>query len=1486
MDNTLNTFTKGMIKDVAETLRPEQSYEDAQDMKLNAGSSASEYIISNVKGNNLSFTLPDVPVLFTVNIKDISLPTNWSETITITTSSLGTFTGNTFYGLSSDKDDYLDKIQESILEDPIFASLNLNVARSGSRIRIWSNDISITNIQLSYSSVKVQQIQTDQQIIGWDVSNDVIVLFTTNDSSATGGIGSLWKLTYDKVTFDTTIKIIYSDDIKFTTRQPIANPGGVEMVYERPSIHRIYWTDRMNNLRSFNIDDPNVMALDPDIIDIDTSVILQSPYLKNIAAGSGLLAGHYQFSYYLESSSGAITPYAPASNSIFITDYIPNNSTVGYNEYKGAAPETEVGVSIEIEISNVDSSFDLITLIVIKKIIENASPIIEMITASIQNQSTIRYVYDGNSEVALINEIDFLAFRNTFDICHTIAQKDNILFAANTIGKPFDIDFDTRAYRFNNIKEHDLRYDNGDPISISPLELLDISDPFALDRTSDAINNDQYVYKYQYTSDSNGNPVIGGQGPNIKYKFTNRKTHSDDRSLNNGAYPYRLPYPSGLFTEDLGTGIDYDVNFYQDHKSPYVNHIFRGYRRGETYRFAWVPVKNGVEGYARWIADIQMPEIYEDVFTSNDPNQETFITGDQRNTYQLGVEFTVAIPSEISVLIDSYKIKRVKLLPNQRTVLAQGVLQQTAAVKTNNGNGLYIDVRYYTPILGDSSWQIKYVNPWLSNNVKLENVNNGFDQKTLNLPIHDEYNELVDTYNYATFTQAWNYIGVDVNGVKRYETQKPFCFHSPDFLFGRPIGHQNGDKIRLIAGLKQQDGDTGNSGSVNAVGGYQFWKLNNLTPLPDDIQNKEIEVTDALFMLKHSLNPNPINMNNYEFEISNKSNPLYYTVVPQTAIIRSDGSSTTAITLDKAIRLIQDANYTTGPFTNNSFATTGWLPGDPETYIDEVVLTSLSGTSENLTGTFKVASRPDKILANYMRDVPNQYGGKSYSARASNIYISTGTEVSTPIDNLTKTFKVYGGDTFVNVFDTLKMTKNYSISNFRPLRAAVGLWFPVESFINTDLRGGDAPNNTLQEYGNPSGYLDISADATGIPNAEDFPLDIGGETFKYNYVYSEEMDLQRSFPLPLTLIENDLIYPTRIWASNVKVYGEENDSWRVFDSEKYLDIQGNFGEIRQLVTNNNTLYAWQENGFGVVSVNERALTADQAGSGVILGKSGVLPRFDYLSESIGSWHQFSFATSPNGVLFFDRKDGGLYLFGSQGLRDVSAGKVNSWLYKNTRGFILQNDAPTGQVSQTGISSTYDYVNKEFLITFFDRPSSPGTPFLFTIPFTLAYSDIADVFTSFRSFCPNMYINDNKNLLTPKPFSIPSEVYVHEQGDYGVFYDKDPSTSSITTVVNKEPFITKIFDNIRWLTEVFLPDGTEVSDETFSSIETFNTYQTTGVKTVFKRLMREWKHAIQYQIDTKNRIRSHYVRQKFEFLNNNNKEFRLHYLMNLFRKIMK
>jgi hypothetical protein len=41
--------------------------------------------------------------------------------------------------------------------------------------------------------------------------------------------------------------------------------------------------------------------------------------------------------------------------------------------------------------------------------------------------------------------------------------------------------------------------------------------------------------------------------------------------------------------------------------SPWESANFRGYKRGEIYRFSFVPIKNGQEGRAKWIADIKIP---------------------------------------------------------------------------------------------------------------------------------------------------------------------------------------------------------------------------------------------------------------------------------------------------------------------------------------------------------------------------------------------------------------------------------------------------------------------------------------------------------------------------------------------------------------------------------------------------------------------------------------------------------------------------------------------------------------------------------------------------------------------------------------------------------------------------------------------------------------------------------------------------------------
>ena len=1501
MDNTLNTFAKGMIKDVAETLRPEDSYDDAQDMKLNAGNSASEYIISNVKGNKLSFTIPDIASVIRLGLKDYyNLPGPWLEKIRIVATS-GVYVGNVFEGQYNDEDDYFDQIENSLNNDVSFSSLNLNVSRQGNVFRIWSETDNLISIDSApYPNIRlintVQQAQANQQIIGWESINESIYLFTTNDSSATGGIGAIFKLDYDTATLDTSIKLIYTENVNFTTANPIANPGGIVGIDETTFTRNIYWTDRLNDLRSINVADPNIMSADPVTLNMNVNIVLKKPILQDILLGGSVVTGHYEFAYSLATASGVETSYSHASNSIYIS---ASNPSYTYQTFHGSDEGEISNNAIRIKIDEIDTSYEYINIIVLKTVsLTSPTEIYKLIRQPITDD-VLLYTYTGDEDVSIITEAQFTRVLNIFNKCHTIAKKDNTLFAANTTGIKKELDFDARAYRFDENGDINLNDISGSPLNVTPLQALT---SFGMGYDSDAINPDQNIYKYKTDG-----ITLGGEGPNISYEFNQRHFNVDARS--NAArfdteyptgsqgdykYPYRLPFSqTSGDTDNLGEDNIYNIGgLWSDFKSPFLSHYQKGYRREETYRFAFVPYKDGAEIYAKWIADIKMPSIWEDwdryveeddlllggtpnfgVSNAADTNRIFPLTrftpgGGPVNCVTLGVKFTVNIPPEIADQIDGFRIKRVKLEPLDRTVVAQGIIHLT----------------HYD----------KYKEKWYLQGQSRDGNSNDIDKFALN----GLRTEITSGGSYAGPLPYAGYIVTPDSSDWIREGTKVFShpvmsFHSPDFLFGTPVNYFDGDELKVVQGLgmsastlKEQKNDTDQPAEKTVYhkiyGGAPCFGSEGYTHKINDAQSVS---RDGEYLV-----------GNYSFV-----NQTPY--IPNYSGGTSIGAPTTVIALDGnlGIPLEDDCETPNVNGTNYMFAARGYLPAynypisEYDEYGDWVSDIWYTGDETRM--------RPDKFHANYIRKNLGQYGGPGFANRQQNIYINTGTDVVLKENQSSYTIKVYGGDTYVNIFDTLKVSKNYNddalgmepagslidndslvfsteAAEWGKKRIAVGLYYPCEAFVNSGMRHGYHINGD----NNPAGYM--AGSKQEIPNAELFPLDYG-EDFKYNFVFSQVMDTQRSFPLPVG--QPDVFkHPVRIWASSPKTYGETLDSWRYWDYEKYIDIEGDLGEIRQLITHADQLHAWQENGFGIASVNERAVTTDQSGSGIILGKSGVLPRFDYISEIIGGWHQFSFAVSPLGVLFFDKKDGGLYLYGSQGMKDVSQGKINAWLHENTRGVILQNDGPTGGLAQAGISSTYDYINKEFLITFFDRQpyDESGNPILITIPFTLAYSDVSDVFTSFRSFNPIMYINDNKNMFTPKPFSIPSQAYIHEQGDRGVFYDNPPSTSSITTVVNKEPFITKIFDNIRWLSEIFLPDGTEVSDETFSSIETFNTYQTTGVRTQFRRLMREWKHAIQYQFGTKNRIRSHYVRQKFEFLNNNDKEFRLHYIMNLFRKIMK
>ena len=1469
-EQTINSFTKGMIKDVADTLRSEDSYEDAYDIKIRGLEGSTDYIVSNIKGNELMFTIPDVPQIAKLTMRGGDFPDLWNFPPKIIAN--GTpITANVSISQSSGGtiDNFFDQFENSLRTDPAFTPYNLIVKRIGSTIRVWSesynialNTTSLTAFFSAYPNVVIdtQPAQATQQIIGWVSVGDKIYLYSTN--STAGSVASIWKLTYDEVTLVPTITLMYSEALNMGILNPIANPGGIESILENTQTERLYWTDRVNPLRTINIVDENAMCFAPEDLDLRLTSNLEKPTLLSVQNGGALVTGVYQVAYNLRNLDGATTAYSHTSNVIDIID----SAYTGYAHISGNDSGELTSKSFTISIENIDTTYTFLDLVVLRKETDSGVVVINKINDIPINDTDFQYTVTGNEPTSNITELAFNRIAIFFEKCHAIAQKDNILFAANTEERTFDVDFDARAYRFDTNQNTLLADIQGNQQFYTATDLL--SQQFYIPETEDAINP-LPTTSFRWQTDGS---TLGGEGVNIKYKFIDRGLSSDARddfqSRKEWSYTWNIPWQAASGTNQyLNDGLTYGTQHtFANYKSPTSRHQFAGYRRGETYRFAWVPVKDGVEGFAKWIADIKMPEIFE-----ADPNKEynedynylphTYETSTKWQVQALGVEFDVTIPQNIANQIDGFRIKRLKLEERDRTILGQGILHMSLQYfdsLTNGAPGTYHPIA--SVVENAQEWGLN------AGIISWQGTSPGY------------YNAWVQATDF-TFTDGTT---------TPYYTQDIYSFHSPDFLFGNSPGTEDGDYIKIVGGLTEWantfDKDLGGGGaSTNGYKLYEYAPVNwHLSPEPEAVMSWTSTGGDPVVQ-KPVLNGTLVGLGN-SVSVGSKT---YYNNSAPIDVYNNGGDSFTgcgSIGTDTFLvdlgdsdgripNIITDSTAGSGiPFSNN--ATRGPFSTQP-----------LYPYADDGTAIGRSANVGDKIVANYIRPRKAQYGGAGYAARSKNVYINTGCNIVMNGQTTFNNIKVFGGDTFVNIFDTYKMLRNFQQS-FPEDWYGTALYYPVESNVNTDLREGIHLSGEIGGLG----YIYNGSDP--LPDADAFPLDYG-EDYKYNYMFSLTMDTQKSFPKPIGF-EEITEHPHRIWASNAKTHGERIDAWRQFDNEKYIDIQGDLGEIRQLINRNGTLMAWQKYGFGIPSVNERSILNDQSGSGIVLGKSGVLPRFDYISQTVGSWHQFSFAVSPNGVMFFDSKDGAIYMYAQQGIMNITESKINNWLYANTRDNLLSYDAPYVSVLTNigGITSTYDYVNKEFLITIYNSKTDEGSSVLTIIDnsYTLAYSEPLNTFVSYRSYKPIMYINDKRHIISPKPQltnpTTASKLYIHEEGDRGVFYDNEPSESSITITVNKEPYATKIFDNIRWFTEVFNPNGTEASAETFSEAEIYNTYQTTGVRTVFKRLMREWKHAITYAQNSKNRIRSHYVKQKFKFLNNNNKEFRLHYIMNLFRRILK
>ena len=374
--------------------------------------------------------------------------------------------------------------------------------------------------------------------------------------------------------------------------------------------------------------------------------------------------------------------------------------------------------------------------------------------------------------------------------------------------------------------------------------------------------------------------------------------------------------------------------------------------------------------------------------------------------------------------------------------------------------------------------------------------------------------------------------------------------------------------------------------------------------------------------------------------------------------------------------------------------------------------------------------------------------------------------------------KTFGGDTFVNLYSHQKTSSPYmrkSASRFQV--------FPVESFVNTDMRSGLTLN---------AGDTVVGKDMNQPPFSNDW---------LYNSVYSQENNIKSGLTVDEDTFDDSLNLPYEIAYSNTKILGQSSDAFRQFPINQFHDMEGQFGEINRIINFKNELYVLQDSAFAKLAVNPVSVLTDDSGASLFTGTGDTIEYHTYISTKFGSRHRFSVTTSDKSLYFVDTNFARLFKYDTEklislgdalGQRSYLKYIIHDWMQIAHRvcpsttgggGGILHSGAPVrhgtlyGSLKSVekpdgsrnyfadnplrflGIASIFDYNTKELMVTFhntsyanknylrqqFARPydnhtmgsTVNGSPV--GISETLVYSEAINAFTSKYSVTPPQWI---------------------------------------------------------------------------------------------------------------------------------------------------
>lgn len=448
------------------------------------------------------------------------------------------------------------------------------------------------------------------------------------------------------------------------------------------------------------------------------------------------------------------------------------------------------------------------------------------------------------------------------------------------------------------------------------------------------------------------------------------------------------------------------------------------------------------------------------------------------------------------------------------------------------------------------------------------------------------------------------------------------------------------------------------------------------------------------------------------------------------------------------------------------------------------------------------------------------YGGNSWEDKHRTDYLEIGNYSKINIDTINISSP---GDTYVANFKFLRLSKReVAINNQGVKEYQEIVEYPVETTINLRNRNDDS----LQVW-----------DAA-------FSYDYN-EYHKYNNVYSQQPNLIRRRGFDFNFKATSF-FDTTVTATNPKIPGELIDSWTdILVNEKLL-LDGKYGPVNNLVSFKDNLYTLQDRALAYLSIEPRVQVQGSDGINIQLGTGQLFDSYEYIATDTGTLNKASVVVSPQGIYYYDNHNKSFNVFkgGVQGLSDVKG--MHTYFLNNVSFNDIKFNNP---LLKFGITSCYDYLNNEVLMTFLQSEQES---------FTIAYNEVMDTFTSLYSYLPSIYISKGNYLITSNSLT---NLYKHFEGLYNMFYDT-VHPSYIIFLSNPEADLDTVFDNISYKNEFYNAFNMFLPNKTFDEIQLWHENQITNDTPIVigrtgnaRNKFKEWNIQLPREFNSRNRMRN-------------------------------